>query len=267
EFVFLVIGGSRPEKNPFAKYVVSLQVSGDDSFGRHFCGGSIIAKKLILTAAHCVMGSSAIMRVQTPSNIRIVAGTPRRLFRTNNTQEMEVEEIKVHPQYYSQLIKNDIALIKLKDELDINEEFVSIIPVADQKPTVGQKCTIIGWGSILENGPVPDDIVSADVAITAHEYCAKFGNYHKDVKLCVSNPTNYEALSCHGDSGGPLICDNKVVGITSYGVRCGYPTIPGVYTNAYYFREWISRNSVCCQIKNASFCYTFHVIVLTFFKY
>ncbi|KAH8358732.1 hypothetical protein KR093_002065, partial [Drosophila rubida] len=256
-FVFLVIGGSRFENHPFAKYVVSLQESGDDSFGKHFCGGSILSKKLILTAAHCVMSSIA-----APSSIRIVAGTPRRLLHTNNTQEMEVEQIIVHPQYYSQLVKNDIALIKLKDELDIDDDFVSVLPLTDEEPTIGQECTIIGWGTILEAGPLADDIVSGDVSITHHEYCEKFGGYHRDVKLCISNPKNYEVIACHGDSGGPLICDNMVVGVASYGVKFGYPTMRIVYTNAYYFRDWISQNSVCGQMKIVSFWLTFQAIIL-----
>lgn len=49
-----------------------------------------------------------------------------------------------------------------------------------------------------------------------------------------------------GDSGGPLVCylsDSKyyIVGITSYGVGCGRPKFPGVYTNLPKYMFWVKR--------------------------
>ncbi|ETE60307.1 hypothetical protein L345_13951, partial [Ophiophagus hannah] len=57
-----------------------------------------------------------------------------------------------------------------------------------------------------------------------------------------------------GDSGGPLVCylsDSKyyVVGITSYGIGCGRPKFPGVYTNLPKYMFWLGY----------SFLYRFHI--------
>ena len=47
--------------------------------------------------------------------------------------------------------------------------------------------------------------------------------------------------SCNGDSGGPLICNDKAIGIVSYGdTNCGL--YPAVYTKLNPFRKWIESH-------------------------
>lgn len=60
------------------------------------------------------------------------------------------------------------------------------------------------------------------------------------------------------DSGGPLTCNGKLVGLASFGVRCSYSiNFPGVHTNVFYYKSWIeeeiSRNSGYRTVLNFSF--------------
>lgn len=49
-----------------------------------------------------------------------------------------------------------------------------------------------------------------------------------------------------GDSGGPLELKgahsvSKIVGVTSFGMACGFAGLPGVYTRVSHYIEWIEN--------------------------
>lgn len=80
----------------------------------------------------------------------VVAGTPRRLLKTSNTQERKVKKIIPHPKYTTHDVHDDIGLIHLKSEMQPDGSFVAIIPIADEDSPAGLECTVIGWGAIFE---------------------------------------------------------------------------------------------------------------------
>ena len=93
----MIVGGTAA---PDGKYPwqVRLYRSDDDTVG--FCGGSIIDEKWVLTAAHCLIDTQAVV-VGYGSNDR------------TKTTKIESEKIIVHPGYIAGE-KADVALIKLK---------------------------------------------------------------------------------------------------------------------------------------------------------
>lgn len=60
--------------------------------------------------------------------------------------------------------------------------------------------------------------------------------------ICAGNYTYGSVDSCQGDSGGPLVCNGKLTGVISWGFECGLPKLPGVYTDVYYYSDWIKEN-------------------------
>ncbi|EDX16023.1 GD11950, partial [Drosophila simulans] len=70
--------------------------------------------------------------------------------------------------------------------------------------------------------------------------------YNATTQLCIGSQEHKD--TCNGDSGGPvLICHDEhpcmyhVMGITSVGVACDTPDVPGMYTRVHFYLDWIKQ--------------------------
>jgi secreted trypsin-like serine protease len=93
-------------------WAVSISIANSD-----LCGGSIISSSWIITAAHCVAGTTA-------SQITIYAGSTRVW---SGTQSRVASQIIIHPNYIPATYENDIALLRLASPLTMSDPNVSPI--------------------------------------------------------------------------------------------------------------------------------------------
>ncbi|XP_065342470.1 trypsin 5G1-like [Cloeon dipterum] len=210
---------------------VPWQVSLQFDFGFHFCGGSIISKRWIVTAAHC--------SDQVASQVRVIAGTLRSAL-PGSTHA--VSRIIVHPEYSTTMFGNDIALWQIADEFEWDEQTAPVdLPIEDTQSAAGTLMTVSGWGTTSAGGSTSDSLLKVEVPIVDRDTCsANYVNFGgvPDKQICAGLAEGGKD-SCQGDSGGPLVFGRQLRGVVSWGNGCAYPGYPGVYTEVAAYRRWI----------------------------
>ena len=218
-----IVGGYQAQDGEFP-FMASIQAKGSSGSDGHFCGGSVIARQWVLTAAHCMVDTN-------PQDIQVAVG------RTNiddlsTGQTLSVDRIVVHPDY-EDTGTFDAALIHVTSA--IASPAIPLVPVGqDSLEQDGAPLTVAGWGTEFFGSPfIPADLKAVDVEAVADQSCTTNGlmGFQPDSEVCAET---LGGDSCQGDSGGPLfgnLADGRLVqvGIVSYGLGCAVPEFPGVY--------------------------------------
>ena len=233
------IVGGRPASRPYP-YMVSLQDGGD-----HFCGGSLIRSDWVLTAAHCIEGTTE----DQLAGMRAVIGRVKLPDKAVGS-EHEVDRYVIHEGYDGDPAGgDDIAILHLTTPSAA--PLTKIAGPADAplwEP--GDPARVVGWGtSFYQVGPAPDELQEVDIPIVGGEECAEsYPEYDEKSMVCAGEQTGTKD-SCQGDSGGPLLAGDfngepVQVGTVSYGIGCGFPIFYGVYgrVGGDALRAWLEKN-------------------------
>lgn len=145
-----------------------------------------------------------------------------------------VSEINVHPNYSN--FNNDIAVLKLTEPLEFSRS-IQPIALATQSPKVGSKVVTSGWGRLRTGGATPQILqFNTLVSISNAECRRRIGNVPTSI-LCLGHTVANGV--CSGDSGGPAVFNNQLVGVTNFVVgECG-SNAPDGYASVAYFGNWI----------------------------
>ncbi|XP_068130741.1 tissue-type plasminogen activator isoform X2 [Hyperolius riggenbachi] len=213
-----------------------------------FCGGTLIDRCWVLTAAHCLVSLTA-------NKIRVKLGRTIRTERGEQEQGFKVEEIYVHPQFDENTFDNDIALLKLKSlsgscAMETDTTRPACMPVRGQKLADWTECEISGFGKQEEFSPYySSQLKEGHVRLYPDIMCTpkQFPDRTVTPNMLCAGDTRHVDDACQGDSGGPLVClvngRMHLFGIISWGEGCGRKDKPGVYTRVMQYLDWIEQHT------------------------
>ncbi|KAM9361316.1 elastase-1-like [Symphorus nematophorus] len=232
-----VVGGEVASPNSWP-WQISLQYRSGSNY-YHTCGGTLIERGWVMTAAHCV---------DSNRSFRVVLGEHDLNSNSGREQIIPVAQKYIHAGWNPNSVSAgfDIALLRLASEANLNS-YVQLgsLPPSGQVLPNNNLCYITGWGRTSTGGPLSAQLKQAYLPLVDHKTCSRsdwWGSTVKNTMVCGGGGSE---SGCNGDSGGPLNClvNGKyyVHGIASFvsGYGCNYPKKPTVFTRVSAYIEWM----------------------------
>jgi trypsin len=242
-----IIGGRVAEQG---SYPWLAHVS--DFFGEFVgeCSGTVVAPRLVLTAAHCALDLQT-GKTRDPAGFQVVTGNVDWLLAPREV--LHVHAVSVAPGFNPYTHTHDAALLVLSTPTAAPAIALSRPRADTSMLRAGTSASLVGWGEIRygQREPTPE-LRDAESSVQNSAWCRRNAPpFYASSQLCVIDPPTEATGTCEGDSGGPLIVSapgeeqeeptSVELGILSGGYGHCSTRAPSVYTRVDAVYPWINR--------------------------
>ncbi|MBE1462383.1 PKD domain-containing protein [Kibdelosporangium phytohabitans] len=210
-----IVGGEKAFVKDYPFIIAMLREGGARPMGQT-CTAAVVAKRVIVTAAHCKDGQGAKSMYYGSDDLTVGGGT-----------KIAVKEYLQHPNYSPPngwQTGWDVGIVVTETDIPVpaGYKYPRVAASGDSALTApGKNALLLGYGRVRDGENEFGHLkrVASYPIVNGSNTCGSFGSFNNDYMVCGGYQDGHDGI-CQGDSGGPMLVDGVVVGVASW-VRTG----------------------------------------------